>query len=245
MSGRAKIILPIAVFLVLCLAGGCLALLVFTGVIVPNSSAASEYEILGVDISSYQGSVDFVKLSGQGVSFAYIKATEGSSMVDRMFAENFEKAEQTDVRVGAYHFFSFDSAGSTQAENFISTVEAADGMLPPAVDVELYGDYLSHPPEDTEKVKGELRVLLDALEEKYGMKPVIYATSKSYKLFIKGDFDRYDLWIRDVLHHPSVDGWVFWQYSNRGRLDGYDGKEKYIDLNVFYADAEKFENYGK
>lgn len=74
--------------------------------------------MFGVDVSTYQGDVDWPALRAQGVDFAFIKATEGSSLQDRQFSANWENAQAAGVRVGAYHFFSYDSPGETQADQF-------------------------------------------------------------------------------------------------------------------------------
>ena len=79
-------------------------------------------------------------LSAQSIQFAYIKATEGSSLVDEYFAQNWKDAHETPLYVGAYHFFSFDSPGQSQAENFIATVPDTENALPPVIDLEYYGD---------------------------------------------------------------------------------------------------------
>ena len=74
----------------------------------------------------------------------------------------------------------------------------------------------------------------------------MYATQEAYDLYIKDAYPQCDIWIRSV-HKPSLSDerkWTFWQYTNRGKLSGYNGKEKYIDLNVFYGNEEEFENYG-
>ena len=97
--------------------------LVWNGVVILNGFSADKYPVKGVDVSSYQGEINWEILSEQNISFAFIKATEGSSLVDKNFAYNFEEAKKTSIAVGAYHFFSYDSKGETQAENFINTVE--------------------------------------------------------------------------------------------------------------------------
>ena len=77
--------------------------------------------------------------------------------------------------------------------------------------------------------------MLKKLEYHYGLKPIIYATRKFYKLYISDSYSDYDVWIRDVYIKPSIlDGqeWTFWQFSDKGRLEGYKGVEKYINLNV-------------
>lgn len=237
-----SVMIGVAFALALCV---LLFVLVWNGVIVLNALPASRYPVKGVDVSSYQGQIDWQLLSSQGFSFAFIKATEGSTFVDRYFADNYEAAKETGLALGAYHFFSFDSQGITQAENFINTVAPYDGMLPPVIDLEFYGDKEKNPPE-REVVAAELNAMLETLERHYGLKPILYATEKSYELYLSGDYHAYDIWIRNVISEPKLADdrdWTFWQYTNRKRLDGYHGTEKYIDVNVFYGSAEEFAAY--
>lgn len=238
-----KIAVIIAAAVVLALA--VTAVLFYNGVILFNNPYPDEYPVRGVDVSAYQGDIDWETLAAEDISFAFIKATEGSGFTDRYFAENYKNAIETELRVGAYHFFSFDSAGATQAENFINSVYAYDDMLPPVVDVEYYGDYLSDPPDHVDEIRAELRVFIDALTEEYGMTPIIYATEESCDHLLAEGFSDCGLWIRNVLTTPAIDGWTFWQYTNRGRLRGYSGEEKYIDLNVFCGSEAEFEKYGR
>ena len=246
MKKKTKIAIGvIATCLLLILAGVTALVAVWNGIIVLNSIPASRYEVKGIDLSSYQGNIDWQTLSGENISFAFIKATEGSSWVDPCFEENWKNAKECSLSVGAYHFFSFDSQGKTQAENFINTVTPFEGMLPPVIDLEFYGNKANDPPS-REYVDTELGTMLEMLEEHYGQKPIIYATKSSYDLYLSGAYEDYDIWFRDVIKPPSIsDGraWTFWQYSNRGRLKGYVGREKFIDLNVFYGSKEDFENY--
>ena len=197
-----------------------------------------------VDVSHYQGEIDWQTLATQNISFAFIKATEGSGMQDKRFVYNWEEALKTDLYVGAYHFFSFDSAGETQAENFIKTVPVTENMLPPVIDLEFYGNKFSNPPsrEETHEI---LNPLIDKLEMYYDQKPIIYATRTSYEMYLYGYFEDNPIWIRDVLQPPSFPEydtreWTFWQYSNRKKLKGYTGDEKFIDMNVFNGTEEEF-----
>lgn len=208
-----------------------LAAAAWHGLWIPNAIYATQYTEKGVDVSSYQGDIDWPTLASQDISFAYIKATEGSGHVDARFTSNWEGATQTRLAVGAYHFFSYDSPGSTQAANFIRTVPLTENALPPAVDVEFYGDKERNLPAK-EDVHRELHFLLDALEAHYGQKPIIYATEKAYNLYIWDEFPDYDIWIRNVITETNLEHWNIWQYTNRMKLDGYDGKEQFIDMNV-------------
>ncbi len=221
------------------------ASLVLSGAILLNNPSKEKYPVRGVDVSAYQGEINWETLSKQNIEFAFIKATEGSSFVDRNFEYNYEEALKTDLRVGAYHFFSFDSGGQTQADNFIETVEKVENMLPPVVDFEFYGDKENNPPE-AEGVRAELAVLLEQLEDYYGRKPIIYATGKAYNMYLSGHYSEYDIWIRNVFFKPGkLDGkeWTFWQYSSRECLEGCSGEEKYIDMNVFNGSLEQFRDY--
>ncbi len=244
MKKRIMIVVIAAVLLLAAIAGVVFSL-VWNGIIPLNATADDKYPVRGVDVSHYQGEIDWEELSSQDIEFAFIKATEGSSYVDDTFEYNFKEARKAGLSVGAYHFFSFDSEAKTQAENFIKTVEPFEGMLPPVIDFEFYADKEKNPPEK-ESVCKALSELLSLCEEHYGMKPIIYATERSYELYLAGGYSDYDIWIRNVITPPNMaDGreWTFWQYTNRGLLSGYEGEERFIDINVFAGTKEEFEAY--
>ena len=215
----------------------------YNGILIFNYPDKKEDKIKGIDVSAYQGDIDWNILSKQGIDFVFIKATEGSSYVDEMFKRNYENALKTDLKIGAYHFFSYDSNGEKQADNFIRNVPKVEKMLPPVVDIEFYGNKYKNVP-DIKKTQKQLQIMLEKLEEYYEKKPIIYATYKSYNLYIANNFEGNFIWIRDVYFRPNlIDNrdWTFWQYSNKVRLNGYSGQEKRIDMNVFNGDKEKFE----
>lgn len=196
---------------------------------------------IGVDLSSYQADVDMGALKAQGIAFAYIKATEGSALQDERFGVNWESAKEAGLPSGAYHFFSYDSPGATQAQNFIDTVGPnLAGRLLPAVDVEYYGDKEDNPPLKEDVVR-ELVAYLDALEVHYGVKPLIYTRSDIYDSYLAGEFDSYPYWISSLYTPLSWNyhgDWYLWQYLNRGILEGYEGGEAYIDLNVLNEEKD-------
>ena len=237
---KRKIIISAVVFLVFV---GTVCALLYTGVIHINNPSKTKYPIRGVDVSHYQGEIDWEKLSSENIRFAYIKATEGSGHKDEEFDKNWEGAQATRLRIGSYHFFSLDSPGTTQAENFCKTVTVVDNMLPPVVDVEPYGKYMNSSPVDKEALFAELQDYINAVEAYYDMKPVIYTTEEWFQL-IHEEFKDYDVWLRSVYGKPdSSINWTFWQYSNRHVLSGYSGEERYIDMNVFAGDEEAFLSY--
>lgn len=231
MKKYKTIALTIAGLVLVCVA---LCACLYFGIIHINNP---EYKVRGVDVSSYQGDIDWNVLSLQRIDFAYIKATEGSSTVDRCFEANWTNASKTPLRIGAYHFFSFESSGENQAKLFTSTVEEVPNMLPPVIDVEFYGRFHGADDIDVEAIKKELRSMIDILTDHYGVKPIIYVSSDTYELIAKDDFSDCGIWYRSVYGPVPKDvKWTIWQYSNRHVLKGYKGSERYIDMNVFAED---------
>ncbi len=239
--------LKIALIALLIVAIICIAFLtlILTKTIKINNPDEGKYPVKGVDVSAYQGEIDWQVLAQQDIQFAFIKATEGSSFVDEKFKYNYEQAQKTDLRIGAYHFFSYDSSGKTQAENFIANVPKTENMLPPVIDVEFYGDKEQNPP-DADITRQELDTMVQIIAEHYELEPIIYATQKAYRLYIKDHYHNNDIWIRNVYIPPILfddTGWVFWQYTDTAELEGYKGEEQYIDINVFNGTNEQFDEY--
>ena len=227
------------------LCGLFIFLLFRTGVLWFNMPSRRKYPVRGVDASHYQGQMDWDTIAGQGITFAFLKATEGSGTVDDCFAENWENARAAGLAVGAYHFFSFDSPAETQADNYCAVVPASDNALPPVIDLEFYrSDNLP----ETDEVRRNLGILLDRLREAYGRKPIIYTTKTCWEQYLDGTDLDYTLWIRSIFTEPADDfepAWTFWQYNPRGMLDGYTGGDVLIDLNVFRGTEADFRRYAE
>lgn len=214
--------------------------MIYTGIIIPNKLFIRKQDVVGCDVSRYQGEIQWDVLSRQGISFAYIKATEGSSHIDPRFEENWAQAFETDLYIGAYHFFSFESSGKTQAEHFLQVTETDKSTLRPVVDVEFYGSF-NEKNTDAAAIRKQLDSFIEIIEEQSGLKPVIYTTLEAYNHLIKGGYQDCPLWIRSVLTYPRIDReWSLWQYTDREQLPGYNGTEKYIDMNVFHGTISDF-----
>ena len=187
----------IAILAVLCAIGCALFALVWNGIILLNNPSDEKYPVRGVDVSAYQGVIDWQTLAAQDISFAFIKATEGSTFVDKNFAYNFEQARQTGLSVGAYHFFSYDSPGSTQAENFISNVVPFEGMLPPVIDLEFYGDKQKNPPD-----RAQVDAELSAIDELVLQENWEAAEMRLEELY--GRWQRQGLWLHITTEHDAL-----------------------------------------
>jgi lysozyme len=188
----------------------------------------------GVDVSRWQGNIDWVKLRGQGANFAYIKATDGGDHLDPMFRKNWRGAAAAGLKRGAYHFFYWCRTAGEQADWFIRNVPREAGALPPVIDVEWNHESSCKRRPSRAKVLEKMQVFMDRLESHYGQRPIIYTAPDFYRDNLQGAFLDYPFWLRSVAAHPSKvypgRKWVFWQYSGSGLSHGVTGR---IDLNVF------------
>jgi len=208
------------------------------GYIRPINPTLDDYPVRGVDVSSFQGAIDWPQLVSSGaLRFAFIKASEGAHTHDSRFLQNWTEAKGRVAR-GAYHFFSFCSGGEEQAQNFLRFAPH-NGELPPGVDIEFTGNCKHYP--SFSSVRDQLHIFLNELESATHRKPVIYVNRTSYAAIVEGHFDGYPLWIREVITGPPVDQFtnlVFWQYAGNGRVDGV---KKLIDLDAFIGTKKDFE----
>lgn len=200
--------------------------------------------IHGVDVSRWQGEIDWLKLRSQGANFAYIKATDGGDHLDPMFKKNWRLAAQAGLKRGAYHFFYWCRVASEQADWFIRNVPREEGALPPVIDVEYNGESSCKRRLTPSQVREKMQVFMDRLERHYGQRPVIYTAPDFYRDNLRGAFLDYPFWLRAVAQHPSKvypnRDWVFWQYSGSGLSHGVTGK---IDLNVFHGTEREWRQW--
>ncbi|MBC7148231.1 MAG: glycoside hydrolase family 25 protein [Rhizobium sp.] len=198
----------------------------------------------GVDVSRWQGDIDWAKLRTQGANFAYIKATDGGDHLDPMFKKNWRRAKEAGIKRGAYHFFYWCRTAGEQADWFIRNVPREAGALPPVIDVEYNGESSCKRRLSRAKVLEKMQVFMDKLERHYGQRPIIYTAPDFYRDNLKGEFTDYPFWLRSVAAHPSKvypgRKWLFWQYSGSGLSHGVNEK---IDLNVFHGSEGEWHNW--
>ena len=197
-----------------------------------------DYEVHGIDISHYQGSIDWVQLTSNKttkfpIHFVFMKATEGGDHADDTFPFNFDQAHRYGFIRGAYHFFSPKTDPHKQADFFIRTVQLIPGDLPPVLDVETIGKSTPH------DLKIAVKTWLDRVESHYGVKPILYTSYKFKSRYLNDSvFNTYPYWIA----HYYVDSvkyegpWHFWQHTDVGNVPGI--KEE-VDLNVFNGSLEE------
>lgn len=196
------------------------------------------YEVHGIDISHYQGKIDWELLTHNReakfpIHFIFLKATEGGDHGDDTFTQNFGQARKYGFIRGAYHYFIPKTDAHKQADFFIRTVQLAKGDLPPVLDVETTGK------QSPQELKAAVKTWLDRVEAHYGVKPILYTSYKFKKRYLSDSiFNAYPYWIA----HYYVDSvryegkWHFWQHTDVGTVPGI---EEEVDLNVFNGTMEE------
>jgi lysozyme len=207
-----------------------------------NIPIPDKYTIHGIDVSSYQGRIDWPKVKGMEedgvhISFAFIKATEGILLVDPYFQRNWREAPKAGITCGAYHYFRPKFSGKWQARFFLQNVKTEKGDLPMVVDIERLDGIAP------EKMRMELTAFLKQIQEKTGAKPIIYSGISFYQDYLQGYFDNYTLWIAHYYHQEleikAGTNWKFWQHSDKARVNGID---HVVDFNVFNGDSLAFKH---
>lgn len=207
-----------------------------------DTSVPEGFNIHGIDISHYQGDIDWEALQnatigGNPVRFVIIKSTEGASQLDENFNDNFYNALDYGFIRGAYHFWSNQSSPRAQAYYFLKQVHLIDGDLPPVLDIE-------QAPQDKsiEDFQRDVLTWLHIVEDRYHVKPILYTYYKFKEKYLGAPvFDDYPYWIAHY-YVPKVQykgPWKFWQHTDAGRLPGIKG---YVDFNIYngsYYDLKK------
>jgi lysozyme len=203
----------------------------------------SDYEIHGIDVSKYQGNIDWNAVRNSNVQFAWIKATEGGDYLDEKFEQNWTRAKEVGIPRGAYHFAYWCRSGEEQAAWFLTHVPNDPDALPPVLDVEWNAQSKTcpkHPPREV--AIATMKTILAAMERAYGKRPIIYTSVDFHRDIMEGEFTEYPIWVRSVKYYPAVKygsrQWHFWQHTAEGQVAGIQG---YVDRNCFNGTAREWQ----
>lgn len=197
----------------------------------------------GIDVSYWNAGIDWPKVRAAGQRYVFAKATEADYYADPTFDDNWRGAKAAGLLRGAYHFFRANVDARKQANKFIDYVRSMndDGELPPVLDLE------THDNQVKDKIISRAKTWLDLVEEAFHRKPIIY----SGKFFLQDHFSEagggppawakdHPLWLAQYPNQyapgmlPTLPRgwfrWTFWQYSEKGRVNGINAN---VDLNLF------------
>jgi lysozyme len=192
----------------------------------------------GIDVSYAQGFIDWSAVSGARLSFAYIKATEGTGINDPQFARNWSVSKARGMPRGAYHFFRFNDDPIAQANFFLASANPQAGDLLPAVDAETT-DGVS----DVTQLIQRLAAFISKVEQAIsGRRMMIYTGWGFWNSSFQGSdaFSGHPLWIAEYNNQPAPSlpngwkNWSIWQHESNGSVTGINGD---VDLDVLNGDA--------
>lgn len=210
------------------------------------ATRSAEFSVHGIDVSKYQGDIDWQAVKDSGVAFAFIKASEGGDNVDAKFQRNWAGAKAVGIPRGAYHFVYWCRPPHEEIGLFKSVAPNEPDALPPVLDVE------ATPTSKTcnrtlyrEEVLADMRQMLEDMEHHYGKRPIIYTTVDFYQSVLHSNaLSDYPIWVRSTKYHPAVRyggrKWHFWQYRSDGAVPGIAGA---VDQNAFHGTPEQWRTW--
>lgn len=195
-------------------------------------------EIKGIDVSAWQGKIDWKTVADYGMGFAILRITEAGNVVDSQFENNLAGCNKYNIPVGVYKYSYAMTIAEIQREarKVVSTLNGRRIQFPVFLDLE-YNNQRSLGSESIHKMADAFREIVEAA----GYKFAIYCNVDWYENVICSHLKKYDFWI--ARYPANDDGWlqerlrpdfgVGWQYSSKAKIPGISGT---VDRNVFYKD---------
>jgi len=201
--------------------------------------------VKGVDVSHYDGTIDWAAVHKGGIAFAIMKATENTGFVDPTFATNWKAAGDNGVIRGAYHFFRPAADATAQADFFVKTAGVPGaGDLPPTIDLEVTDNL------DAATVASDALTFLARVQEKTGRTPIVYTSDRvlSGLLGSPAGFGAYTLWVANwqvtcpKIPSPPWSDWTLWQDSATGMVPGIASAVDTDQFNGTLGDLQNWVN---
>lgn len=210
----------------------CIAALVFAALVPARAippSGGRQYR--GIDISEFQGEIDFEEVRRSGIEAVYIRVGAGE-YTDEYFAENYERAKAAGLKIGFYHYVTARSVeeGRRQARFFASLAAGREPDMRLAMDFEYFGSL------SVSQINAISEAYLDELTALTRREAVIYSDlSNARNIFSRALAEKYPLWAAQYgADEPSANGkwreWVGFQYTDEGKVGGIYGN---VDRNIF------------
>ena len=204
----------------------------------------SPHNAQGVDVSHWQGQIDWAKVKAAGYSFAIMKATEGTGMIDDTLAVNVVGARDTGIAVGAYHFCraSNVSEAIAEAQVFGNVLDSLGGIaaidIPPILDIETVHA------KTKENITAVCHAWLNEVEKRFNVRPIIYAARSFIDDYLDESLSTYPLWLAayntdNLTDRNGWSEWTFLQTTDKGVVPGING---YCDLNEYKGSVEELIN---
>lgn len=185
----------------------------------------------GIDVSVWQGDINFELVRADEVEAVYIRAGEGANIVDRYFESNYRKAKASGLKYGFYHYVTARSRAEAeeQADFFANLIHTKPHHMRAAMDFENLSG-LSH-----EEAVAIAKAYLQRLKERLRHTPAVYSDAYDAEYVWRSHLTEYPLWVAEygVREPQHIGGWQRWsgfQYSSRGSVRGIRG---HVDMDYF------------
>ncbi len=185
----------------------------------------------GIDVSSYQGNIDFKKVKQAGIEVVYIKATEGTYYIDPYLEQNYRRAKENGLKVGLYHYVTArtEAAARREAQYFVAKVSGKNIDCKLAMDFESFGNL------SREQINNIGLVFMKEVEKLSGKQVILYSNSYTASNIWRGENTNYPLWVaeygvKEPVNNGTWDTWAGWQYTDRGTVSGIN---TYVDRDKF------------
>ncbi len=213
----------------------CLVAIIVTfsfGAKVLAFSPASTPTYNGIDVSEWQGEINYVGVANDGIEVVYIRSSEGSSYIDPYFRTNYQRAKENNLKVGFYHYMIARSVEEAQQEAtfFASVISGTDADCKLAMDFESFGNL------NVEQINEISFAFLRKTEELTGKEMVVYSnTNDAINVFSQELANNYPIWVAEYgepepINNGKWSTWLGFQYTDRGEVNGING---YVDKDQF------------
>ena len=194
-----------------------------------HRSQTKQKYINGIDVSHFQGKIDWQDIKRDKIKFVFAKATDGITYIDPTFLDHCQQLHNLNMPFGAYHFFEPLDDAEAQAKHFVTVLKHCQFTLRPVLDIEINKGM------QADKIRSEATKWLHYVEQKIGCKPIIYTYSFFWNSNLGQQFSNYDLWLADYSKAPTLPttkkNWLMWQHSQTGDINGING---HVDLDVVH-----------
>lgn len=191
----------------------------------------------GIDVSYYQGNINWAAVAASGVKFAFVRVSHSTQFRDPEFLDNWTGARAAGIHTGVYQYFEPDEDPIAQANLLLDAMgPLSPGDLPPVIDVE------SNAGQSSTTIINAVRAWIEHVEAELGVQPIIYTGRYFWQDFVgnTSEFNAYPLWIAHYTNNcPNIPNawptWQFHQYCDCGTVPGISGA---VDVNEFNGDLD-------
>lgn len=200
------------------------AILMMTIIPVMALSPSSDEIYNGIDVSEWQGDIDFSRVKNAGIEVVYIRAGQGFSYEDAKFERNYKEAKENGLKIGVYHYVTARNVeqAKLQAQFFVSLISNKQIDCKLAMDFESFGNL-------TKSQVNEISLAYIEEVEKLSKKEVVvYSNTYNARYTFDDEVANYPLWVAQYgVSQPQDNGkwksWVGYQYTSTGRVNGITG----------------------